>query len=85
MILITTENINEPISHAFAKIKKEDVTLICSYYLSAQVLASLVTLIDSFNSSILRILDLSPPNILDEAASSFSILAWKAATSDERV
>jgi len=39
----------------------------------------------SFNSSIFRNLDLSPPNILDEATSSFSIRECKEASSDESV
>ena len=61
------------------------VTFIRSYSLSAHVLAFSVTLMASFNSSIFRILDLSPPNIFDEATSSFSMREFKEASSDESV
>lgn len=64
---------------------EKKVTLIRSYSPTAQFLASSVAFRVSFNSSILRILDLSPPNILDEAASSFSILVCREDNSEKRV
>ena len=78
---------SKPQSLSFSCLSKKTrkVTLIRSYSLSAQILASSVALTVSFNSSILRNLDLSPPNIFAEAASSFSIFKCKEAKSDESV
>lgn len=67
------------------KYKELNDTLIRSYSLIATFLASSVAFIVSFNSSSLRILDLSPPNILDDATSSFSALECKESISDIRV
>lgn len=60
-------------------------TLIRSYSLIATFFASSVTLMVSFNSSIFRILDLSPPNTFDDAASSFSVLACSEESSERSV
>ena len=60
-------------------------TLMRSYSLMAQLLASSVTLMESFNSSNFRIRDLSPPNILEVAVSSFSALEFKEDNSEMRV
>lgn len=65
--------------------KQLNPTLIRSYSLIATFLASSVALMVSCSSSNLRIRDLSPPNILDEAASSFSALDCKEDSSDRRV
>lgn len=62
-----------------------DLTFIRSYSLTAQFLAFSVNLTVSRNSSIFLILDLSPPNIFDEADSSFSILECNDDKSDKRV
>lgn len=60
-------------------------TLMRSYSLMAQLLASSVTLMASFNSSDFRTLDLSPPNILEVVVSSFSAFEFKEDNSEMRV
>ena len=60
-------------------------TFIRSYSRTATFFASSVVLMVSFNCSNFWILDLSPPNTLDDAASSFSALVCNEDKSDNRV
>lgn len=66
-------------------VRAADVTFILSYSLTAQLLASSVALIVFLISSNLRILDSSPPNILEDATSSFSALECMEERSDKIV